>query len=434
MSPQRWADAAQVRRSATVTRRLVVVLAVCLGQPAVAEAPKALDLPAALALAREHSPALDAARRRVAEARGELTGATVLFTENPEVDGGAGPRFLDPGVTGRGLAFEAGISQRLEIGGQRGHRIGRARAEVESAEAESEGAARALDLAVATSFWQALAARERARIGAEHEALTRDLLAISQARFDRGAASPVEVNGARIRVAEATRQRARAEAEAKAAAARLAPLLGLDPAIPPALVGDLPKPSPSLPPVSPGAIASRPEVVAAEGRTRGARAAAELAESAAWPDVRVGVRYATEEASRALLGQVSFGLPIFQRNQGERQRTSAAAIRAEAEERAVRGQVASEVEEARIEAERARSVLALYDADVLGALEENLMLLRRMLDAGKVAPAEVILLQRELLEGRLGHLDARLDSAVAEARVRAAAGIPITQDMDGGGR
>ncbi len=441
MSEQdRAAPAARGRRTPGEILRLApapvcaLVLAICLARSARAENAAALDLPATLALARANSPALDAARRRVAEARGELTGASVLVPENPEVGVGAGPRLFDPGVSGNPLGLEAGISQRLEIGGQRGHRIARARAEVASAEAEADGAARALDLAVATRFWQALAASERARIADEHETLARELLDIAQARFDRGAATPVEVNGARIRLAEASRQRARSGAEAKAAAARIAPLLGLDPAHPPTLAGGLPPPSQSLPSIAPDALAQRPEVVAAAARTRGARAAADLADAAALPDVRLGVRYATEEGSRTVLGQLGIGLPLFQRNQGERERARAAAERADAEERAVRAQVATEAEEVRIEAERTRAALALYDADVLRALEENLTLLRRMLEAGKVAPAEVIVLQRELLEGRLGYLDARLEVAIAEARVRTAAGLPITQDSNGGGR
>lgn len=435
----RAAIAARERRAPGEILRLALastcalVIAIFLAPGARGEDAAPLDLTAALALARANSPVLDAARRRLAEARGELTGASVLVPENPEVEVGAGPRLLDPGVSGNRLAIEAGVSQRLEVAGQRGHRIGRARAEVASAEAEAEAAARALELAVATSFWQALAAAERAGVAGEHEALARELRDIAQARFDRGAATPVEVNAARIRLAEAARQRARSTADANAAAARLAPFLGLDPAHPPALAGTLPPPAESLPPMSPDATAHRPEVLSAMARTRGARATVDLAEAAAWPDVRLGVRYATEEGSRAVLGQLGIALPLFQRNQGERERARAAAARAEAEERAVRAQVATDVEEVRIEAERARAALAPYDADVLHALEENLTLLRAMLEAGKVAPAEVIVLQRELLEGRLGYLDARLEVAIAEARLRTAAGLAIQQGSKGGG-
>ncbi len=398
------------------------------------EAQGPLTLAMALALARRASPTLDAARRRIGEARGELIGSSTILPENPELEVGAGPRFLGPGASGDRLALEAGLSQRLEVAGQRGHRMDRARAQVAATEEDAKAAARDLDLAVAAGFWQALAAGERVRIAREHEGLARELLEIATARFERGAASPIELNGARIRLAEGSRQRARSEAQARTSAVRLALLCGLDPARPPALDGSLPSPSPSLPVLDAEALGHRPEVESAAARTRGARAASNLADAEAWPDLRLGARYATEEGSRALLGQLTVGLPVFGRNQGERERARAAAERAVAEERGVRAQVAADVEEARIEAARARDALALYDAGVLRSLEENLALLRRMLEAGKVAPAEVIILQRELLEGRLGYLDARLEAAIAGARARSAAGLPIAEDSKGGGR
>jgi cobalt-zinc-cadmium efflux system outer membrane protein len=423
------------RRLRRTGRAFSLALTLIVTHPARAEEPqRPLDLAMALTLARRSSPALDAARRRIDEARGELAFASAIVPENPELVVGAGPRFLDPGVSGDRLGLEAGLSQRLEVAGQRGHRMGRGRAQVAAAEAELKVTARALDLAVAIGFWQALAAGERARIAREHEGLARELLEIATARFERGAASPVEANGARIRLAEASRRSARSEAEARAAAVRLAPLCGLDPARPPALGGSLPSPSPSLPTLGAEALAYRPEVASAAARTRGANAASDLADASAWPDVRLGVRYATEEGSRALLGQLSVGLPLFQRNQGERERARAAAARAEAEERGVRAQVAADAEEARLEAARARDALALYDAEVLGSMEENLSLLRRMLEAGKISASEVIVLQRELLEGRLGYLDARLEVALADARVRSAAGLPIAEDSIGGAR
>lgn len=398
-----------------------------------AEDPPPLDLPTALALAHANSPTLAAARQRVAEARGELTSATLLLPENPEVEVGAGPRWLDAGVAGRRVSVEAGISQRLEIGGQRAARIGGARASVSSAEAEVEAAVRSVDLAVATAFWEAMAAEERSRIAAEHEALARELLDIAVARYERGATTPLDVNAARIRLAEAIRQRGRAVFEEKAAGVRLAPLLGLDPAAPPRVVGALPEPSPSSPAAGDDALATSPDAVAAHQRTRSARAAADLASAMAWPDVRIGARYATEEASQAVMGSVAFGLPL-RRAQGERQRASAGVGRAEADERAVRARVAAELHQARLDAERARGALELYDAAVLNALGENVVLLRRMAAAGKAPPAEVVVLQRELLEGRLGYLDARLQVAVAEARLRAAAGLPVAPNAAGGAR
>lgn len=393
----------------------------------------ALDLRAALALTRAQNPALRASRARVAEARGELTGASVLLGENPEVELGAGPRWLDAPGSNRQVAREAGISQRVEVAGQRRHRMDRASAEVGAAEAEVSAIERALDLAVATAYFQALGAQERVRIAEEHERLARELLEIARARDEKGAASPVELNAARVRAAEANRHLLRVRADEEGSRIRLAPLLGLAPAAPLALAGGFPEPG-ALPPATEAGVDRRPEVAAAARRLEAARAAAGLASAAAWPDVRLGARYTSEEASRTLLGTLSVPIPLFQRNQGERERSRAGVTRFAAEEQAMRAQVAAELREALIERDRALQALQLYNRDVLKALEENLGLLRRMLAAGKVSPAEAIVLQRELLEGRLGFVEARVDLAIADARARTAAGLPILDDATGGGR
>jgi outer membrane protein, heavy metal efflux system len=394
-----------------------------------------LELGAALALARQNNPGLDAARRRVAEARGDLTQASVLLVENPELDVGVGPRLLDNPGTGRTLALDLGISQRLEVAGQRGHRVDRASSELAATEADSDAAARALDLAVATAFFRTLAATERVQIADQHEALARDLLAISGARFERGATSPLEVNGARIRVAEATRHALRARGELGAARIRLAALLGVADGPLPALAGRLPGRTTTTPAeLTEAALERRPEVVAAVRRTEAARAASGLASASAWPDLRVGARYATEEASASILATLAVPLPFFQRHQGERERAQASVSRLEAEERATRLEVTAQVREAWAELDRAARTLALYDDAVRSSLEENLVLLRRTLDAGKIGPAEAIVLQRELLEARVGYLDARAELALADARARTAAGFPLTPPVTGGER
>lgn len=429
----RAAHAASAVCASAAGRGACVALALLLAVDARADARPPLDLASALALARKNNPGLDAARRKVAEARGDVTQASVLLVENPELDVAIGPRFLDNPGTGRSLALEVGISQKLEIAGQRGHRVDRTSNDLAATEADTEVAARTLDLAVATAFFQALAATERARIAEEHEALARELFEISKARFDRGAIGPLEANGSRVRLAEAIRQELKARGEVVTTRIRLATLLAVPDGIP-ALAGELPtRPTTSVAELTTAALERRPEIVAAARRTRAARAAGGLARASAWPDLRIGARFATEEASAAVLGTFSVPLPFFQRQQGERERAEAAVLRLEAEERATRAEVMAQVREAGVELDRASRTLGLYDDAVLESLEENVELLKRMLDAGKVAPAEVIVLQRELLEGRVGYLEARAELAITDARARTAAGLTLTGATTSGG-
>jgi cobalt-zinc-cadmium efflux system outer membrane protein len=112
--------------------------------------PRTLDLNTAVARARERAPEAIAALAQIADARARRVGAGVLFTENPEVQIGAGRRFGEP----RTLAIDAQISQPLELA-RRGARIAVADAGVALAQATSEAELRRLGYEVATVFFEA---------------------------------------------------------------------------------------------------------------------------------------------------------------------------------------------------------------------------------------------------------------------------------------
>ncbi len=76
----------------------------------------------------------------------------------------------------------------------------------------------------------------------------------------------------------------------------------------------------------------------------------------------------------------------------------------------------------------------MNDAAVLRAQEESLQLMQKMFEAGKIQYVEFVLLQRELLEGRLGYLDARLDLARSGVSTLAASGLDIAATASQGGK
>src|SRR3954465_7313115 len=99
-----------------------------------------LDLPRALERAHEHAPSAIAGRGDVAIARAAVTGADVTFVENPELEGGLGPR-LTPA---RPFDAELRIEQNLEPW-RRSSRRDVARAGVARAQATVGAALRELD-------------------------------------------------------------------------------------------------------------------------------------------------------------------------------------------------------------------------------------------------------------------------------------------------
>jgi cobalt-zinc-cadmium efflux system outer membrane protein len=397
--------------------------------------PDSIDLGTALALARENSPLLEVARARLGEAQGDVTTAGLLLVENPEVDFGAGRRFLSEGG-GAKTDFAASLSQRFETGGQRRHRIARAEANYSAAQATAADVRRVVSHAVGVAFFEALTAGDRAAVAAQNAELAENLYEIADSRVKGGAAAPLELHGARIRLAEARRRLLQAQLSQREAEIQLARVIGIAPPHRFSLVGELPRAAmlPTLDELLQGASVKHPRVQAAQSEVDSSRSAVKLADAEAWPDISLGVGYDRDGGDDVVGGRVTVPLPLFDRKQGERARARARARRAVAEQRGRWLEVEADVRRSFARYEIALEAVREYDAAVLRAQEESLQLMKKMFEAGKIQYVEVVLLQRELLEGRLGYLDARLDLARSEVSARAASGLDIAATTLQGGQ
>lgn len=396
--------------------------------------PVTLTLEGALSTARQNSRLLAAAHLRIGEARGDLTGASILLVNNPEIVAQAGPRLPGAADGDTTLDLSVGVEQFFETGGQRGDRIARAQAEVDASRASAADVQRVIELAVARAFYGARAADLRLQLLEENERLVRELHEVARRRLEAGEATPLELNAARIRLAEAQRRTVVARTARQVAAVRLAELLGLAPSTQLTLQGDLPgdEAAPAADVLVASALRARPDLAAAARGIDASAAAIDLADAEAWPDIGVGVFYSRDEGDDIFTAGLRVPLPLFNRNQGERQRARATRDRLVAERGALVLSVESEVRQALLAYEQARSALQLYDAEVLRAQEESLGLLERAFEAGEVGISDVIVLQRELIEGREGFLDVRLDLALTRAGLLAAASLPQTGPLQGG--
>jgi len=390
--------------------------------------PRSLTLEGALAIASQNSPLMRAARVRIREAQGDLTGASMLLRDNPVIAASAGPRLSAQEGQDPTLDLDVGIQQQFEIGGQRGDRIDRARADIEAARASTEDVQRVIDLAVAVAFYETLGNRQRLELLDQNEQLARDLHQAAQRRLEAGEGTPLELNTARIRLAEARRQTIAARTALRSSSVRLAEILGLSPGTELSLSGELPtqQSAPSMEALLARARRSRPDLVAAERRVEAARAAIDLANAEAWPDITVGVFYGQEEGDQTITARLRVPIPLFNRNQGARERARAVRDRRIAERDAVELTVASDLRQALLAYEQAREALALYDAEVLAAQSESLELLQRAFEAGEVGIPDVLVVQRELIEGQAGFLAVRQELARALSRARASANLPQT--------
>ena len=415
----------------------LLVFALCSsGVPGAPEKmPFKLDLTRALALARENSPLIRAARQRIQEAEGDLTTASILLRNNPVASFASGRRESAGGAPTK-RDSDIALSQEFEIAGQRRARIRVATAGIEGARASAADIERTIEAAVAGSFFEALAATEKLSLVDTNARLAEELFEISRVRVEKGASAPIDLNASRIRLALARGQQAEALASLRRSRIVLLSLVGIGSGVSVDLVGSLPS-SEELP--EPEALltqayANRPDIVEAEAEIRAAEAEVRLARAEAWPSPVLGGEYSRDEGDRIASATLSIALPIFQRNQGVRQRAEAVLNRVREELALIKVQVEREVRELLADYERARATLALYDEEVVSAMEENVSLLRTMLEAGKVGYTDVALLQRERIETGLALLQARTDVAVTAVNLRSSAGLPLAPAQSGGVR
>ena len=211
--------------------------------------------------------------------------------------------------------------------------------------------------------------------------------------------------------------------------------MGTDIDDPPEPAGTLPLSGvESLPPLASllaEAARRRPDLAALAFEQRAAADSASLARREAVPDVGIRGFVTREDGTDTIIGLgISLPIPVWDRNQGQvhiaRSRQRSAAARAQLEQRAVQAEIAT-----------AYQVLAAtrasYDAmkqGVLGKLGENLELLRKAFEAGKVGWTDVLVLRRSFIEAERELAQAAAEVERARVRLQLAAGtLPMPTDV-----
>jgi cobalt-zinc-cadmium efflux system outer membrane protein len=375
--------------------------------------PETLTLESALTLAAERSPVLRARRQEVEEARGRLATARA-FPFNPELELTVADR-SSPGAstTDRGL----GVSQELELAGQRRLRGAAAGRELAAVEAQLLRERRLLAARVAWTFAEALRARDLLAIEELDTELTRSFLELTETRLGAGAATQLDVNLARAAAGRALLARELAAAADLTARAQLAEEVGLEPSPLPEIRGGFPDAAGEPPPLAEllaAAAARRADLAALRQLSQARRERVELARKKKLPNLRLGAFVEREEGTDDILGAAfSLTLPVLNRHRGAVLEAEAASRRAEHEIEALRRSVAAQVVAAHADLTAAATAAEQLRTRVMGSLEESLDLLRRSFQAGKIGSTELLLFRRELVESRREHVEtlARLRSA-----------------------
>ena len=422
-----------MRRAERIAAVVTAALVACDARAAGADG--ALTLPVAVERALAQNADVRAAEAEVRAARARLDGAAAPMAYNPELSGAAGAR---DGDAGRTAEYEVALSQRIELGGQRGARVAAARAALGAAEARLAAARSRIATEVRELLGRAAAAALRVEVAAEAERLAGDAARAAEERFRAGDAARIEVSGARVERGRATRAAVQAEQERLAALAELELVLGAEPGAAGGIAFGLEGPGTASAADADAlvreALALRRDLAAARLDVEAATAEERLAGRAAVPTPALGVSVAREEGADVVLGTLSFELPLFQRNRAERGAASARAQQARIALAALERRAAPEVRRAIEGVRAARRSLDAFDPETTAALAENLALVTRAYQAGELDLARYQLLRREALDARRERIDALEAVNEAEARLDRALGRDDVTGASGGAR
>ena len=459
-------------RGQGIRRRLYycVLVTLLVRHPARAQGPRLatadtlrLDLAAARALAVRSNPELRAARLDTSIARGELRQASLLIQSNPSAD-----------ILTRGLGTEVGVTQEIEIAGQRGARRAAGMATVERARAGLLDATRVTLADVDRAFYRLTAINQRALLTDEVLALNQRLADVAARQLAAGDISQLEYNLATV---EYGRSRARALAarrEREEAASEFRRLLGLPADAPIATAIDLPavadtahrptiaeetKHAPRLSSAAPVtarppgnnetpqpatvsaaafdslsvdsltalALARRPDLVERAAVAQRARAQASLARREAFPNLALRASSERLEGSdnRALRPGIGITIPSFNLNRGEVQARRAEAQQADLERAALVARIRIDVRRAVTTYRAAAAEADVLERTVLMPARENRQLLEIAYRAGKVGLPVLLLIRNQVIDAEQEYWEAWLAQRVALTDLAEATGENI---------
>lgn len=379
-----------------------------------------IDLPTAVSLARQRAPEAVAALGRIGEATAARSGATVPFTQRPEVQIGAGPRF----GTDRTLNLQAQISQSLELG-RRSARVAVAEAELAHARALGEAELRRLAFEVSTVYSDARHADLVVELASRTQEVATRAVEVAERRRKAGELTDLDVGLATIALGRARSAVAAAQSERASAIGKLGALIGATPDDAIVLAGDL------VPPAGTGTdqagtagAARRADVRALEADAAVAKAEGSLARVTGRPDLGIWFGYQLDEGDAIALAGVSFTLPLWNPARGDREVARAKQKRLEAERAATVTAASRQLVDAREAYAKAREAVAVFERDILGKLADSETLLARSLETGQLAISDYLVARQQILEGRREYLDRQLALAKAAATVRFVSGGP----------
>lgn len=394
-----------------------------------------LTLEQAWGQAEQANPALRATQANLAAAQGELTDARALLWNNPQIttewSKGTLPQTAAPAQVNRGQMV--GLAQTFEIAGQQGKRRNAAEQSLAAMQEVIVETRRQLRAEVEQRFVRVLSLQLRIQMEERTLKLIEEAATAVSKRVTAGEDSRLDGNLAKVEAERAQNQVSVLQEQLVQAQTELAALLQLPADNLPEVAGLLDQPPASyrLEELLTSAT-NRPFLRAFDYREKSAISRLDFERAAVYPDVTLGLSTArgtpdTPEIKVTALS-VSLPLPLFRRND-----TGIGRAMTELTQMQLQKQAAQRDSRAQVLAlwerwENLKARVKRLSESVLPSLEENQRLSAISFREGEIGLLQLLLVNRQVLDGQRDVLDARTELRLTQVALEAAAGWQPAHD------
>jgi outer membrane protein, heavy metal efflux system len=306
-----------------------------------------LTLQQAIALARAKNPNLLSGQQHVIATR--ASEVTAGLRQNPNLTLSGTDVTLPANNPGNPYSYSANLSRLFERGQKRRWRLDLAHSTTGVTQSQYQDTERQTIFAVKQAFTQMLAAKAGLKIADDNLQSYRKTVELSKQRLDAGDISATDFDRIELQLAEFEADYDNANLNLVQSGDQLKMLLGIDtpaPAFDIAGTLDPPQVTLTVADVEQRALAERPDYRAAQQSLRLAEANVKLAEAYGTTDPTLAGEYDRSGNDNSGGFQVNIPLRIFDRNQGEKERTRYEAQSTRFAEIAARNQVINDVNQA----------------------------------------------------------------------------------------
>jgi cobalt-zinc-cadmium efflux system outer membrane protein len=322
-----------------------------------------LTLQQALDIARTKNPALLSGQQHVAATK--ASEVTAGLRQNPSFTVSGADITLDANNPANPYSYSANVSRLFERGQKRRWRLDIAHATTDVTQSQYKDTERQTILQVKQAFTNMLVAKAALKIAQDNLDGYHKTVDLSKARLDAGDISATDFDRIDLQLAEFESDYDNAHLNLAQASDSLQLLMGIEkPTDTFDIIGTLDPPqlTATMVQIEQLALAARPDYLAAEQSVRLSDSNVRLADADGTTDPTLGGEYERTSTFNTAGFQLSIPLRIFDRNQGEKQRTRYEAQSSRFAEIAARNQVINDVDQAWAGYDAALSLAKRYNS------------------------------------------------------------------------